>query len=343
MASLREKLLAWFDREGRDLPWRRTRDPYAIWVSEVMLQQTRVDTVIPYYERFLSSFPTVEALAEADEDTVLSHWSGLGYYRRARLLHRGVQEVVAEYGGAVPENADARRGLPGVGRYTSGAIGSIAFGKQEAVVDGNVSRVLSRLFRIDTPVGATVTTKRLWDEAGRLVLGDRPGDLNQALMELGATVCTPTNPRCASCPVSGDCRAHAHDEVGLLPIKRARKAPKQVDLAAVVATRGRGAHKRVWLIKGDQALFGGLWGVPMAEGDARVALHRAGLEARLRPHPIGQLSHALSHLRLQIDVFVASGARGTDSKNAQLFTPESLRQVGVSTLTQKILQRANVG
>jgi len=343
MASVREKLLTWFDREGRDLPWRRTRDPYAIWVSEVMLQQTRVDTVIPYYERFMSSFPTAETLAEADEDIVLSHWSGLGYYRRARLLHRGVREVVAEYGGAVPEDAEARRGLPGVGRYTAGAIGSIAFDKEEAIVDGNVSRVLSRLFRIDTPLGVTDMTKRLWDEATHLVLGDRPGDHNQALMELGATVCTPNNPRCHSCPISADCEALRHDEVERLPVKRARKAPKQVTLAAVVAIRGRGADRKVWLIKGDQPLFGGLWGVPMAEGDARAALHQAGLQARLQTEPIGQVDHVLTHRRLRIDVFVASAARGTESKNGQLFTPASLQQVGVSTLTRKILQRANVG
>jgi A/G-specific adenine glycosylase len=161
-------------------------------------------------------------------------------------------------------------------------------------------------------------------------------------MELGATVCTPTNPRCWSCPVSADCEAHAHDEVDRLPIKRTRKAPKHVELAAVVATRGRGVHKRVWLIKGDQPLFGGLWGVPMAEGDAHAALRRAGLEARVRARPIGQVNHVLSHRRLQIDVFVASGVRGTESNSAQLFTPESLRQVGVSNLTRKILG-ASVG
>ena len=182
MASIRRKLLAWYDRAARDLPWRETRDPYAIWVSEIMLQQTRVETVIPYYERFLERFPTALALAEADEDAVLSQWSGLGYYRRARLLHAGVREVVAEYGGRVPEDADARLALPGVGRYTAGAIGSIAFGREEPVVDGNVTRVLARLFRIGTPVGAAVTSKRLWDEDCCLVRGPRPGDLNQALM-----------------------------------------------------------------------------------------------------------------------------------------------------------------
>ena len=343
MASIRARLLTWYDREGRDLPWRHTRDPYAIWVSEVMLQQTRVDTVIPYYDRFLSSFPTTEALAEADEDAVLAHWSGLGYYRRARLLHRGVQEVVTEYGGAVPEDAEARRGLPGVGRYTAGAIGSIAFDKEEPVVDGNVSRVLSRLFRIDTPPGTTKTIKRLWERATQLVAGERPGDLNQAVMELGATVCTPKNPRCEACPLSADCQALARDEVDSLPVKRARKTPKQVELAAVVATRGRGGDRRVWLVKGDRPLFGGLWGVPMAEGNARAALREAGLEARLQTEPIGQVEHALTHRRLRIDVYLASAARGTVSKNGQLFAPRSLDQIGVSTLTRKILERGGVG
>ncbi len=342
MASIRARLLIWYDREGRDLPWRRTRDPYAIWVSEVMLQQTRVDTVIPYYDRFLSSFPTTEALAEADEDAVLAHWSGLGYYRRARLLHRGVQEVVAEYGGAVPEDAEARRGLPGVGRYTAGAIGSIAFDKEEPVVDGNVSRVLSRFFRIDTPLGTIKTTKRLWERATQLVVGERPGDLNQAVMELGATVCTPKKPRCEACPLSADCQALARDEVDSLPIKRALKTPKQVELAAVVATRGRGADRKAWLVKGDRPLFGGLWGVPMAEGNARAALREAGLKARLQTEPIGQVEHELTHRRLRIDVYLASAARGTVSKNAQLFAPGSLDQIGVSTLTRKILERAGV-
>ena len=158
MALIRQKLLGWYDKAARDLPWRHTRDPYAVWVSEVMLQQTRVETVIPYFQRFLKSFPTPHALAEADEDTVLSHWSGLGYYRRARLLHAGVREVVAQYGGAVPEDWEARRALPGVGRYTAGAIGSIAFDKEEPIVDGNVTRVLARLLRVKTPVGTSATT-----------------------------------------------------------------------------------------------------------------------------------------------------------------------------------------
>lgn len=340
MSAIRGKLLCWYDEAGRDLPWRHTRDPYAVWVSEVMLQQTRVETVIPYYERFLESFPTARALAEADEDTVLSHWSGLGYYRRARLLHQGVREVVAEYGGEVPEDADARRALPGVGRYTAGAIGSIAFDKEEPVVDGNVTRVLARLLRIKTPIGSSATTNKLWEEAARLVPGERPGDLNQALMELGATVCTPKQPRCESCPVAERCEGLAHGEVEALPVARARKARKNVKLVAVVPTCGRGATREVWLVKGDQNLFGGLWGVPMADESPQAVLREAGLQARLDTDPVGEIEHILTHRRLQISVYRAPAARGEESPARRKFTATNLTQVGTSTLTQKLLTTA---
>jgi A/G-specific adenine glycosylase len=337
MAAIRQALLGWYDEAARDLPWRHTRDPYAIWVSEVMLQQTRVETVIPYYRRFLESFPTPRALADADEDAVLSHWSGLGYYRRARLLHAGVREVVARYGGRVPEDADARRALPGVGRYTAGAIGSIAFGEEEPVVDGNVTRVLARLFRIRSAVGTSATTNRLWEEAARLVPGERPGAFNQALMELGATICTLKQPRCDSCPVAAQCEAYAHGEVEALPVRRVRKAPKEMRLSAVVATRGLGGGWKVWLVKGDQPLFGGLWGLPMTEGEPRAALAEAGLRARLRPGPVAEVEHVLTHRRLRIDVYRASGVRGEESETRRRFSSEDLDRVGVSTLTRKVL------
>jgi len=340
MAAIRQKLLGWYDDSARDLPWRETRDPYAIWVSEVMLQQTRVDTVIPYYQRFLETFPNPRALAEADEDAVLSRWSGLGYYRRARLLHAGVREVVAQYGGEVPEDPEARRGLPGVGRYTAGAIGSIAFDKEEPVVDGNVTRVLARLFRIDTPVGKTTTTRRLWEEAARLVPGERPGAFNQALMELGATVCTPKQPHCESCPVAAECEAFIHREVDAFPAQRARRPPKEVELSAVVATRGRGADRKVWLIKSEQPLFGGLWGVPMTEGGARSALREAGLQARLGSEPVGEVEHVLTHRRLRIAVYRASGVRGRETKRRRAFSADDLESVGISTLTRKLLTTA---
>jgi len=343
MTAIRKKLLVWYDRAARDLPWRHTRDPYAIWVSEVMLQQTRVETVIPYYRRFLRSFPTARALAEAEEDAVLAHWSGLGYYRRARLLHAGVREVVAQYGGEVPEDAESRRALPGVGRYTAGAIGSIAFDKEEPVVDGNVTRVLARLFRIDTPVGAASTTRRLWDEAARLIPGDRPGDLNQALMELGAVVCTAAQPDCMSCPIVEECEAYRHREVDALPVSRPRKAPAELKLAAVVATRGAGSAQEVWLVRSQQSLFGGLWGLPMISRDAfdetdpQGALREAGISARLDPEPIGRVEHVLSHRRMQIDLFRASAARGKETPTRRRFSPTELQRVGISTLTRKLL------
>jgi A/G-specific adenine glycosylase len=338
MSPVQQKLLEWYDEAARDLPWRETRDPYAVWVSEIMLQQTRVETVIPYYERFLARFPTPRALADADEDTVLSHWSGLGYYRRARLLHAGVREVVAHYGGEVPEEPEARRALPGVGRYTAGAIGSIAFDKPEPIVDGNVTRVLARLLRIDTPIGATVTTKRLWEEAARLVPSERPGDFNQALMELGATVCTPRQPHCESCPLRRECGAYVHGEVGVLPVPKPKRSPVTVMLSAVVATSGRGCDRRVWLVKGDQALFGGLWGVPMNEGEPNDAMKEAGVHARLQPEPAGEVEHVLTHRRLKVAVYRAFGGRGEETAGLRPFKTEELDHVGISALTRKLLK-----
>ncbi len=347
----RDALLAWYDENKRDLPWRRSRDPYAIWVSEVMLQQTRVDTVIPYWTRFLERFPTPSALAAASEDEVLGAWSGLGYYRRARLLHRGVQEVVARHGGEVPEERDARLALPGVGKYTAGAIGSIAFERAEPIVDGNVARVLCRVHRIETALGGASTEQRLWVEAERLVQGPRPGDLNQALMELGATVCTPKAPRCDACPVAETCAGR--DIADRLPVPRKKAAPREVTLAAVVATRG----DEVWLARGRDALFGGLWSVPMAEHaptqaalfddpsaaagpteSARRALADHGIRADLGPSR-GSLQHVLTHRRLTVRVFHATAAEGIEHENLRVVARDAIfsREIGVSKLTHKIL------
>ncbi|MFW6050398.1 MAG: A/G-specific adenine glycosylase [Myxococcota bacterium] len=347
---MRQALLGWYDRHRRDLPWRRTRDPYAVWVSEVMLQQTRVDTVVPYFERFMARFPTPRALAEADEDQVLAAWSGLGYYRRARLLHAGVREVVERYGGRVPEDPAARRALPGVGAYTAGAIGSIAFGRPEPIVDGNVARVLARLRGIDTPLGRAVTERRLWQEAGALVEGPRPGELNQALMELGATVCTPAEPTCDRCPVAEHCEALRTGRVSELPVPKARRAPTPVSLAAVVPTVGsaKNGGVRVWLLRGDGTLFGGLWGVPTCaiDGDPsaapRAALRQAGIAARLSSDPVARLEHVLSHRRLTIHVYRATAARAEATAARKLLRPADLPTVGTSTLTRKILKAAQL-
>ena len=199
-AALRRKLLAWYDGNQRDLPWRRTRDPYHIWLSEIMLQQTRVAAVVVYYERFLLRFPTVAALAAADEADVLAQWSGLGYYRRARMLHTAAQIVVAEYAGRLPQSAAELCKLSGIGRYTAAAIASIAFGERVAVVDGNVERVLSRV-----EGNAQISIAACWHRAEQWLSPSRPGDFNQAIMELGATVCLPGQPLCGQCPIRKWC------------------------------------------------------------------------------------------------------------------------------------------
>ncbi|MBX7101901.1 MAG: A/G-specific adenine glycosylase, partial [Myxococcaceae bacterium] len=259
---VRGPLLRWFDRHRRDLPWRRTSDPYAIWLSEVMLQQTQVDRVVGYWQRFLDELPTVKALANAELAQVLKLWSGLGYYSRARNLHKAAKAVVAEHGGKFPRTAEALGELPGFGRYTAGAVASIAFGQAAPIVDGNVARVFARVFEIEGLPGVPAREAALWAHAEQLVGGERPGDFNQALMELGALVCTPKSPTCLLCPLHAVCRARRTGRVDELPPARPRAARKQLTLAVAVARRER------TLLLGQRAeggLFGGLWELPSAE------------------------------------------------------------------------------
>jgi A/G-specific adenine glycosylase len=329
--NLREALLVWYGAHRRDLPWRRTRDPYAVWVSEIMLQQTRVETVVPYFDRFMQRFPSAAALAEASEDEVLESWSGLGYYRRARMLHAGVREVVERYGGEVPRDPDARRALPGIGRYTAGAIGSIAFDREEPIVDGNVARVLSRVHAIEAPLGSPASERALWDHAGHIVRGPRPGDLNQALMELGATICTPSAPRCDICPIAHTCRAQIDRRQHELPIAKPRRAPKHVKMAAVVALR----QGRALLVKSSSELFRGLYGPPSAEGHGIEAAERALADHAIRARidrKVATVEHVLTHRRLEVEVWRATHARGRND------TPASH---GISKLARKILAAAD--
>ena len=341
----REALLAWYDAAARDLPWRRTRDPYAIWVSEVMLQQTRVDTVVGYYARFLKRFPTPQARAAAPEDAVMAAWSGLGYYRRARLLHEGVREVVERYGGLVPDETNALRTLPGVGRYTAGAIGSIAFDRQAPVVDGNVARVLCRLFAIDTPAEAKETVRRLWREAETLVQGPRPGHLNQALMELGATLCSKRAPRCSSCPLRSDCSAHAQGRNTELPVARIKSPPKELRLVALVATRGAVVDLGLWLGRGEGSLFSGLWNLPMFEGhgrvDAKALLAANALSGRLGARPLGTVSHILTHRKLKVELWRVHAADGTPPA-MRCVRLSDLATLGISKLTHKAIEQAGL-
>ncbi|MGZ5966278.1 MAG: A/G-specific adenine glycosylase, partial [Polyangiales bacterium] len=227
---IRTKLLDWYDENARDLPFRKTRDPYAIWVAEVMLQQTRVETVLPYYAKFLARFPDVKTLAESALEEVLAHWSGLGYYRRARFLHAGAKHVAELHDAIVPRDPEAIRAIPGVGAYTTGAIASQAFDLPEALVDGNVARVMARLFLIESDTKKGKGLAEAWKHARELVRGPRPGALNNALMELGATVCVPREPRCLLCPVRAECRARKQGRERELPVASAKpERPRVVE------------------------------------------------------------------------------------------------------------------
>jgi A/G-specific adenine glycosylase len=302
--ALRSGLLEWFDRAKRDLPWRRTRDPYAIWVSEVMLQQTQVDRVVPYFERFLARFPTVKDLAAASVEDVLSIWRGLGYYSRARNLHAAATVVAAEHGGVLPDTVEGLRSLPGFGRYTAGAVASIAFGLEAPLVDGNVARVLSRLFEIEGEPGEKSREALLWELATTLVRGARPGDFNQALMELGATVCTPSSPTCLLCPIRLACRAQASGRQGELPPPKRQAPRKRLELAVALSARDGAV---LLARRAERGLFGGLWELPaltMETGENAYASLRKlfGKRATIGPEML-VLERTLTHRDLVLRVF----------------------------------------
>ncbi|MFC5702510.1 A/G-specific adenine glycosylase [Cohnella faecalis] len=260
------ELLGWYRKVRRDLPWRRSRNPYHIWVSEIMLQQTRVDTVIPYFARFVERFPTLIDLADAPEEDVLKHWEGLGYYSRARNLQAAVREVAASYGGEVPADKESVSGLKGVGPYTAGAILSIAFNQPEPAVDGNVMRVLSRFFCLEEDIAKPATRVRMEALAKRLIPEGAASDFNQALMELGALVCTPKSPGCLTCPVMEHCEGRMAGRENELPIKTKAKPPKKVYRLAVFIEGTREHAGRV-LVRRRPAtgLLARLWELPHVE------------------------------------------------------------------------------
>ncbi len=305
LASLRSALLTWYAEHRRDLPWRRADDPYAVWVSEMMLQQTRVATVIPYYERWMARFPTLAELARAELDEVLGVWQGLGYYARARRLHGAARAVLERHDGALPADVDALLALPGVGPYTAGAIASIAFGIEAPLVDVNVARVLARAFAIDTDIARSAAQRRLHGLAAALVRGPAPGDFNQALMELGATVCTPRSPGCLVCPWCDGCQARAEGRQTELPVKAKKAAPRREERHAWALRRADGtllvAHRHT------DGLLGGLWEFPISApcdlADAAWRAH-AGDEP---PASIerGVVEHVFTHMRWHVQLHEA--------------------------------------
>jgi A/G-specific adenine glycosylase len=343
--SLRTRLLAHYRRARRDLPWRRTRDPYAIWISEIMLQQTRVESVIPYYRRWMERFPDVAALAGAEVDDVLHAWEGLGYYSRARNLHRAAQEVRDRFAGDLPSDPAALRTLPGIGPYTAGAIGSIAFGVVTPAVDGNVKRVLARLLDLPAPTAA-----ELHRHAAALVDPDEPGDFNQALMELGATVCTPRSPGCTVCPLRSWCLARVRGTVLDRPERPVRSAipHRAFAVGVVVDADGRVLVRR----RPEDGLLGGLWEFPGAEvggahsvdAGSRLALHAAMGPAS---HPAGMaldvVHHAFTHFRASYHAYLFVTDRSmpeTGRDASRWLSPEGLERLAFPVAQRKIWARA---
>lgn len=315
-----EQLLQWYRREKRDLPWRRSRDPYHIWVSEIMLQQTRVETVIPYFERFLARFPTVADLAEAPEADVLKAWEGLGYYSRARNLQAAARQVVDRHGGTVPDDKSAVFALKGVGPYTAGAILSIAFNQPEPAVDGNVMRVLSRFYNLDADIARPATRVTLERLAKSLIPEGAASDFNQALMELGALVCIPRSPSCSSCPVMARCAGRLEGREHELPVKSKAKPPKPVHRLAVLVAATDPAMAGSVLVRQrpDEGLLARMWELPHVEAPNKsvwanqeaASRWLAGAFAaeglRVRPiQPVAEAEHVFTHLHWYVKVWSA--------------------------------------
>ena len=306
LEDFRQSLMTWYDGHRRDMPWRETRDPYAVWISEIMLQQTRVDQVLPYYERFMARFPTVVDLGAASLEEVLKAWEGLGYYARARNLHRAARKIIDRHGGRIPDDQGQIATLPGIGPYTAAAILSIAYGRDLPVVDGNVVRVLSRLFHITDDPAVSATKKRMGGLAERLLAKGRAGDFNQAMMELGATICTPRQPRCGACPVGDQCIARQKlPDPSVLPRKQPRKQRPHHHVAAGMVHK---ENEMLIVQRPLDGLLGGLWEFPGgitkdgADGEEFLVreLKRAlGIDIRV-DRPLATVRHAFTHFEITL-------------------------------------------
>lgn len=345
--SLAQRLEPWFVAEQRPMPWRGTRDPYAVWVSEIMLQQTRVDTVRRFYEPFMARFPTVHALAAAEVDDVLGQWSGLGYYRRARLLHRGARFVVEHLEGTVPAEPEALRAVPGIGEYTAGAISSIAFDRPSPLVDGNVARVLSRIERVEEPRQQGATAARHWRRVAGILRHGTPRLLSQSLMELGATVCTPKSPSCERCPVATDCGAHAAGLVHSIPAPRKKVAqPVESLIARAVMWRGRLLLVR----RPSRGVLADLWCLPLSPSPPAIAVEPEALSAdlsvapRWKSEPLPMVRHVFTHKIWELHPIVGRAPRkpsltSVEPDRQAWITPGARPDGGLPRVTQKLLDR----
>lgn len=361
LASFRKQLLAWYRKSRRDLPWRRTKDAYCIWLSEIMLQQTRVAAAIPYYERFLERFPEIHSLAETPQEEVLRLWAGLGYYSRARNLQKAAQQIVAQHGGKFPRDEEAVRNLPGIGDYTAAAILSIAFGAKRAVLDGNVARVLARLGAVRGDVREPSRWRALQKTAEALLERRAPGEWNQALMELGATVCTPRGPQCLLCPVAKFCLARQVGDPESFPEKRAKRESVEIRLAAAVLVNPAGQTlllpppQRAEKKAADDvaALVSGMWHFPtVVAGDEPVSRLRELLAAiwpRKKDLPgvqaanfeaLATVKHAVTYRNVTVLPFRLAVRAIPKVDGAKTISLNELSTLPISNLTRKIASRA---
>ncbi len=308
LQQCRAALLDWFGASARRLPWRENRDPYRVWISEIMLQQTQVKQALPYFERFLARFPEVAALAAAPLDEVLKAWEGMGYYARARNLHRAAGQIMHEHGGRFPQTPEAVRALPGIGVYTAAAILSIAFGRPEVVVDGNVARVIARLAAVSAEARSAAGRQTIAALAAAFFDPERPGDFNEAMMELGALICTPRSPACTACPVAACCAARREGEPERYPVKRPSRAKPHHQIAAALIWRGR---ELLIARRPEKGLLGGLWEFPggkqepgerLEETAVREAAEEVGLEIRV-VEKFMSVEHAYTHFSITLHVF----------------------------------------
>ena len=341
MTSFSQRLLAWFDDHGRhDLPWQQQTTPYRVWVSEVMLQQTQVATVIPYYERFMARFADVQALAEGDEDEVLALWSGLGYYSRARNLRKAAHLIRGQHGGQFPESIDEVVALPGIGRSTAGAILSIARGQHHPILDGNVKRVLSRFHAVEGWPGKREVEQRLWTHASEHTPQQRTADYTQAIMDLGATLCTRSKPACDNCPMSRDCEANLQQRVGEFPGKKPRKAlpTKQLIMPVVLNSRGEVLLEK----RPPSGIWGGLWSLPECGDEVDFEQWCSRLGAKVSStETLDPFKHTFSHYHLMIQpqrIEVDEGAdRVMDDGAVKWQALSRLEELGLPAPIRRIL------
>ncbi|MBK7450538.1 MAG: A/G-specific adenine glycosylase [Anaerolineales bacterium] len=341
MNRLSSQLLAWYHTQKRILPWRDHPDPYAVWVSEIMLQQTRVDTVIPYFEKWMQLFPTVKALASAHEQDVLNAWEGLGYYSRARNLHKAAKVVAEKFNGELPHDLEDLRSLPGIGRYTVGAIASMAFGMDEATLDGNLRRVFSRLFDIDEFADSPLGEKILWDLAAKNLPKGQAGDYNQALMDLGATICLPKNPRCLLCPLMSLCKSRENGTQELRPVLK----PKKSVPSYVHAAGDRGAWTRAAQSAPGGRVAGGMWEFPNAriDGDPAKALVKSLKTATQiqvkKKEALQVVEHAYSHFKVTVHPFKCEKVSIPKNKNLKWVKLSELEEYPMGKVDRQIARQ----